>query len=137
MSHPMPPHASKRRKWPWVLLVLALLIVGGCAALFLIVSKEYDKTVTVRYEVTGDAKDASVSYSTWDNGAIKATKAGPLPSLPWRKVITTKGFAKGGVLAASTGAGGGTVTCKVTVDDGKPVVDSARGAYATATCQGF
>ncbi|MEU2853295.1 hypothetical protein AB0K71_01125 [Streptomyces syringium] len=134
--HHAPPGHRRRRKWPWVLLVLLLLIVGGCAVLFAVVSDESDKTVTVKYEVTGDAKDVTIVHTTWSSGN-RSENLQKVPSLPWRKQIDTKGFAKGGLLAVTTGPRGGSVTCSVTVGDGKPTTATASGAGATATCEGF
>ncbi|MEU5191695.1 hypothetical protein AB0G83_31820 [Streptomyces klenkii] len=134
---PPPAHVRKgRRKWPWVLLAVVLLLAGGCAALVIGLDKETDKTVRVRYEVTGSAKGVAVAYTTWQGGALVTQKEGPR-DLPWRKELVTKDFVKGGLLAVTTGKGGGTVACSVTVNDGRPRTATASGPDATATCTGF
>ncbi|WP_367130532.1 MULTISPECIES: hypothetical protein [Streptomyces] len=134
---PPPAHAHKgRRKWPWVLLAVVLLLAGGCAALVIGLDKETDKTVRVRYEVTGSAKDVAVAYTTWNDGGLVTQKESHR-DLPWRKELVTKGFVKGGLLAVTTGKGGGTVACSVTVNDGRPRTATASGPDATATCTGF
>ncbi|MEW2526880.1 MmpS family transport accessory protein [Streptomyces sp. NPDC047071] len=134
-----PPQRKKRRKWPWVLLVLALLLAGGCAALFVGVVHEVDKEskreVTVRYEVTGDAKDVTVTYSVYRDGDLSQNQVSGV-DLPWRKTEKTKGFVKGGTLVATLGASGGTLRCEVTVD-GSAHTARASGPFASATCDGF
>ncbi|MGK5729537.1 hypothetical protein [Streptomyces sp. URMC 124] len=132
-----PARARKgRRKWPWVLLAAVVLLAGGCAALVIGLAEETDKTVRVRYEVTGDAKGVSVAYTTWRGGGLVTQKESP-PGLPWRKELETNDFVKGGLLAVTTGKSGGTVSCSVTVDDRRPWTATASGREATATCSGF
>ncbi|MER5896144.1 hypothetical protein [Streptomyces sp. NPDC001876] len=135
-----PPTSGKRRKWPWVLLVVVLLMAGGCAAVAALitdeVSDEVDRTVRVRYEVTGTAKDVSISYSTFRNGELSTSQV-TSQSLPWTKDVKTKGFVKGGTLSITLGESGGKAVCSVTVDDGAPRTSTASGAFATATCSGF
>ncbi|WNO74987.1 hypothetical protein [Streptomyces sp. AM8-1-1] len=141
-QHAAPPPAPprRRRRWPWVVLVIVLLLGGGCAAfagLFVnSVSDEVSKTVRVTYEVTGDAKDAAISYTTWRDGDMLTSEESSR-DLPWRKVVTTEGFIKGGSLSVTLGADGGRATCSVTVDDGTPRTATASGPFATASCEGF
>ncbi|MFG2308871.1 hypothetical protein ACGFS9_09365 [Streptomyces sp. NPDC048566] len=127
---------KKRRKWPWVLLVLVLLIAGGCAALVANVSHEVTKTVEVEYAVTGDARNVNISYSVWNDDGV-STRSETVTSLPWRKTFKTKGFTKGGSLLISLSGAGGTATCSVTVDHGTPTTSVASGPSAAATCSGF
>ncbi|MFF8843808.1 hypothetical protein ACF08N_13980 [Streptomyces sp. NPDC015127] len=133
---PQPP-ARGRRKWPWVVLVVLLLVVGGCmAAIGLVVSEvsdEVDRTVTVEYEVTGDARDVTVAYSVWRTGDL-TTEQQRVTSLPWRKEIEVSGPGRSGTLVVTVGADGGKATCKVRVDDGPVRTATASGAHATATC---
>ncbi|GHE54921.1 hypothetical protein GCM10018785_25350 [Streptomyces longispororuber] len=134
-----PPQTKKRRKWPWVLLVLALLMVGGCAALIASIGHEVDKEskreIVVRYEVTGDAKGVTVTYSAYSDDDLSQNQVSDV-DLPWRKEEKAKGFVKGGTLVVTTGASGGTVRCKVTAD-GTTHTATADGRFATATCDGF
>lgn len=134
-----PPQSRKRRKWPWVLLVLVLLLVGGCAALIVGIGHEVDKEskreITIDYEVTGDAKDVTITYSVYSDGDLSQNQVSDV-DLPWRKKEKTKGFVKGGTLIATTGASGGIVRCKVTAD-GSTHTARASGRFATATCDGF
>ena len=131
------PQKRKRRKWPWVVLGVAILgIVGGCVAVVAGISDEADKKVTVKYEVTGDATNVSITYSTWDDGN-NSTGQETSNFLPWVKEIKAKGFGKGGSLVVMTGEAGGTATFSVTVDNGTPRTATATGAFASATCSGF
>ncbi|MBT2383774.1 hypothetical protein [Streptomyces sp. ISL-11] len=139
LSHPdhaAHPHGRRRRRWPWVLLAVVILLAGGCAVLVVGLSNEADKTVRVTYEVTGDARRVNIAYSTWQDGERRTRQEEDRP-LPWRKELRTKGFAKGGLLAVTVGPDGGTATCSVRIDDGDPRTDTASGASATATCTGF
>ncbi|MFF7729247.1 hypothetical protein [Streptomyces sp. NPDC008001] len=135
---PRPAAGSRagRRRWPWVLLAAVLLLAGGCAALVIGLADETGKTVRVRYEVTGSAQDVAVAYTTWKDGG-RVTSKEAHRDLPWRKELVTKDFVKGGLLAVTAGKGGGTVSCSVTVNDGRPRTATASGPGATATCTGF
>ena len=134
-----PPQPKKRRKWPWVLLVVFLLMAGGCVALIAGVANEVDKEtkreITVTYEVTGSAKDVTITYSTYSDGDLSQNQLSDV-ELPWRKEEKTKGFVKGGTLAVTTGASGGKIRCEVTAD-GTTRTATASGKFATATCDGF
>ncbi|MFD3749354.1 hypothetical protein ACFWVT_03675 [Streptomyces cyaneofuscatus] len=138
-----PPPAAppkKRRKWPWILLVLILLMIGGCVAvvagIFKGVSDESERTVRVRYSVTGTAENVSISYSTYRDGDM-STSQETARTLPWTKEVTTKGFVKGGSLSITLGESGGKAVCSVTVDDDAPRTATASGAFANASCSGF
>ncbi|MFJ2743196.1 hypothetical protein ACIO3O_26440 [Streptomyces sp. NPDC087440] len=139
-GHQPPPPPRKRRRWPWVLLVLAILLFGGCAAIVAVIGKAVDdedkRVAKVAYEVTGDAKDVTITYSTFSNGATSANTVNKAP-LPWKKEVDVKGLVKGGALTVTTGESGGTATCSVTVDGGKPRTATATGPFAVATCDGF
>ncbi|MFE2296036.1 hypothetical protein [Streptomyces sp. NPDC059452] len=137
-----PPAAppKKRRKWPWVLLVVVLLLIGGCVGVVALLAKgvsdESERTVRIRYEVTGTAEGVAISYSTWRDGDM-STNQETARSLPWTKEVTTKGFIKGGSLSVTLGQSGGKAACSVTVDDNAPRRATASGTFATATCSGF
>ncbi|MCI3929871.1 MmpS family transport accessory protein [Streptomyces sp. AN091965] len=134
-----PPQRKKRRKWPWVLLGVVLLLAGGCAALIVgiahEVGEESGREITVTYEVTGDAKDVTITYATYSDGDLSQNQVTDVDP-PWRKQLKTKGFVKGGRLVVTTGASGGTVHCRVTAD-GTTRTATASGVVATAVCDGF
>lgn len=123
-----------------MLLVVALLLAGGCTAFFALfaheVSKESGETVTIRYEVTGHAGDVAITYSTWHGGDESVSQETGV-RLPWSKQVRAKGFLKGGTLTVTLGPGGGTAACSVTVGDGKPKTATATGPSASAVCSGF
>lgn len=131
--HLTPP---PRRKWPWIVAVLAVAIVGALVALAVSANHEATKAVTVRYAVTGSAHSVGIVYSTWDNQVISTTKV-TAGALPWSKELTTKGFAKGGALTVTLGASGGTATCSVVVDNGRTYTATATGPHGAAQCRGF
>ncbi|WP_274560344.1 MmpS family transport accessory protein [Streptomyces spiramyceticus] len=140
MSEPQwAPRAEKRRVWPWVLLGFAVAIVLGVVAIAAMVfneaDEESDRKIRVTYEVTGDAKDASITYTTWNNGNTSSSSVSDV-RLPWRKEVESTGLMKGGSLVVTLGESGGTATCSVTVDDNPPQTSTARGKFATATCDG-
>ncbi|MEU6849914.1 hypothetical protein ABZ901_08300 [Actinacidiphila alni] len=131
-----PPQKKKRRKWPWILLILVVLFAGGCAVIVATVSHEVTKTVKVKYSVTGTATNVTISYSTWHDDNI-STSQETAKTLPWRKEVSTKGFIKGGTLTITLGEAGGKAECSVVVDNGTPKTATASGPFATASCDGF
>ncbi|WP_330330566.1 hypothetical protein OHS33_13045 [Streptomyces sp. NBC_00536] len=139
---PPPPGTPSRgrRRWPWVLLGLLILLLGGCTALFAVfahqVSEEAGRPAKITYAATGKATGVTISYSSWRDGNVSTSQVGG-QNLPWTKVITTKGFVKGGSLIVTLGADGGAATCSVTVDDAPPITASAMGPFASAVCNGF
>jgi hypothetical protein len=119
--------------------VLALIFVAfvGCAALVGTaadkVDEEMSRPVKVTYEVTGTSTDASITYSTWQNDSWGTAQEGNV-ALPWRKEVTSTGWAKGGSLTVSTGMSGGSVTCTLTVEGQAPVTSTASGQFTHASC---
>ncbi|MCX4542700.1 hypothetical protein [Streptomyces sp. NBC_01565] len=137
---PRPPAPRRRRRWPWVLLVLALLLLGGCVAFLGVVvhevSEDASRTVRITYTATGNTRDVDISYSTWRDGNLEVSQDNDA-TLPWTKELHTKGFIKGGSLTVTLGPDGGTATCTVRVDDNPPITATATGAFASAVCTGF
>ncbi|MDQ3403717.1 MAG: hypothetical protein M3548_10020 [Actinomycetota bacterium] len=140
-SYPPPPVVppKRRKKWPWVLVGILILCVGAFAACVSTVNsvvEEGSRPVTVAYEVGGDAVNATVMYTTFGESGM-STSTETLSSLPWSKSVEAAGFGKGGSLTVSTGAEGGTVTCKVTIDGKATKTGTASGQFAIASCSGF
>lgn len=100
------------------------------------VNKEADHVATIEYDVTGTAKAATINYSVFSTSK-NSTNEEEGVALPWHKEIQTDGLGKGGTLTVMTGADGGTVTCKVTVDGTVSKTSTAKGKLATATCDNF
>ncbi|MEU4444407.1 MmpS family transport accessory protein [Actinosynnema sp. NPDC050801] len=82
------------------------------------------------YEVTGDVPRATVDHAT------STTVEEEVAALPWTKEFTVKGPFRGGTLDVTTGADGGTVTCRVTVDGVERKTATASGPNAVASCSG-
>jgi hypothetical protein len=122
-----------------VLSALGLLVCVLWAAAFgkvaVDVNEEANRVATVQYEVTGDAKNVTISYTTFGEGV--SSNQEPVATLPWSKQLDTKGFMKGGSLTVTTGEEGGTVTCKVVVDGKEAKTGTATGPFALATCSDF
>lgn len=123
-----------------VLSVLGLVVCVLYVAVFARVATEVDKqqnaVATVTYDVTGDSKDTTVIYSSY-TGGNSASSQEKVNQLPWHKELQTKGFFKGGSLIVTTGADGGSVTCKVAVDGKEAKTATASGPFASASCTGF
>jgi hypothetical protein len=100
------------------------------------VDKQADKEQVVVYEVTGDSVGATVTYSTFSDGA-SATSQETVASLPWRKELTVKGLLSGGTLTVTAGQDGGSVACKITVDGVEKKSATGSGAFSSALCSGF
>ncbi|MEV4329047.1 hypothetical protein AB0K02_00615 [Streptomyces sp. NPDC049597] len=141
---PQQQPARKRRRWLWVVLVVLVLVVGGClAAVGLVVSEvsdegsgEADSTVKVTYEVTGDARDVTVSFSVQGTGDLRTEQElEQVTGLPWRREIETSGQDISSTLVVTVGEDGGKATCRVRVDDGPVRTDTASGPNDTATCK--
>lgn len=96
---------------------------------------EANRSVTVHYEVSGTAKDATITYSTMSGSDLSTNQE--QAKLPWSKDVTAQGLVKGGTLTVTTGAGGGNATCKVVVDGKESKTATASGQFATASCNGF
>jgi MmpS family membrane protein len=122
-----------------VLSAIGLLVCVLWAAAFgkaaVDVNEEANRVATVQYEVTGDATNVTISYTTFGEGV--SSNQEPVATLPWSKQLDTKGFMKGGSLTVSTGEEGGTVTCKVVVDGKEAKTGTATGPFALATCSDF
>ncbi|MFL6119000.1 DUF4190 domain-containing protein [Actinophytocola sp.] len=99
------------------------------------VNEEANREAVIVYEVSGDAPTADVTYTTF--GDKMTSNQETVTHLPWTKEVKTKGYVKGGQLIITTGADGGSVTCKVTVDGKEVKTATASGAFAVASCDSF
>ncbi|GAA4528804.1 DUF4190 domain-containing protein [Amycolatopsis samaneae] len=119
-------------------IIVSVLGLGVCVTWVFVfdqavkeVNKEIAKTAKVAYDVTGDAKDVEVVY-----GEVLNPRTETVPALPWHKDVENKGVYKGGTLTVTVGEGGGSVTCKITVDGAVVSTKTASGEFATAACTG-
>lgn len=99
------------------------------------VNDEANREAVIVYEVSGDATNVDVTYTTF--GDTMTTNQETAATLPWSKETKTKGIVKEGSLIVTTAETGGTVTCKVTVDGKEVKTATATGAFAMATCDSF
>ncbi|MEY7974165.1 DUF4190 domain-containing protein [Saccharomonospora xinjiangensis] len=123
-------------------LVLSVIGVVISVVMYLVydsaareVTEEANRAVKITYQVTGDAPEASISYTTYGDSVSSATE--DVTELPWEKTTETSGLFKGGSLSVTLGADGGTVECTVIVDGKEAKTATASGAYNTASCSDF
>ncbi|MFC4373671.1 MmpS family transport accessory protein [Nocardia halotolerans] len=136
-GYPQPP--KKKKVWPWVLggiLLVLLLIIGGCVALVGSVANEIDneskRVVNVSYEAGGTGTASSITYS---GSGLDVGQESDV-ALPWSKDIAMDGLAKFMSLSVMAGVDGGQVSCKITADGKVIAEEQASGQFATATCSG-
>lgn len=112
--------------------VLAVLGIGGCAAIVAAIGGEVDESHTVVYKVAGTSKAASLTYSTDGSTTMEQLQG---EKLPWSKTLQIKGLIPVYQVSAQNEIGQtGTVTCTIEVD-GKPVkTATSKGAGAIASC---
>jgi hypothetical protein len=97
------------------------------------VNDEANREAVIVYEITGDATEVDVTYSTFSDTNAN-TKDEHVAALPWTKEVKTKGYVKEGQVIVTTGEAGGNVTCKITVDGKEVESNTASGPFAMATC---
>jgi hypothetical protein len=117
------------------------VLFGGCVAIVAGAGQATDqlfaKPDTVVYNVTGSSPTANITYSTLQGGNGEEG-GGVVHSaiLPWSKATVVSGLFTVFALRATTGSGGGSVTCTI-FDDGKKLSsNTATGSLATASCIG-
>ncbi|MGH4027471.1 hypothetical protein ACQB60_00895 [Actinomycetota bacterium Odt1-20B] len=66
------------------------------------VDKESKREITVTYDVTGDAEDVTITYSTYGDGGLSRNQLSDV-NPTWHKEEKTKGFVRGGTLVVTTG----------------------------------
>lgn len=85
---------------------------------------------TVVYEIGGTARKGLITYST-PSGQEQANGA----KVPWTKTFKAKG---GEILQVSAqNDGGGTITCKISVDGKMVKKAQSSGQFAIASCDGM
>ncbi|WP_198047278.1 DUF4190 domain-containing protein, partial [Kutzneria sp. 744] len=94
-----------------VLSVLGLLMCILYAAVFTAtvktVNDQQSAVSSIGYDVTGDAKSATVTYSSYD-GSGSSVNQETAKQLPWHKDLQAKGLLSGGSLTVTAGADGGS-----------------------------
>jgi len=97
------------------------------------INEEANREAVIVYEITGDATNVSVTYTTFSD-ANANTKDETVATLPWTKEVKTKGYVKEGQVIVTTGEAGGSVTCTITVDGKEVESNTASGPFEMATC---
>ncbi|MGW4109309.1 MmpS family transport accessory protein [Actinosynnema sp. NPDC004786] len=127
MAETAPPERPVRK---WLVIAASAVLVVGALALVLWTTAP-EPPVRVVYHVTGTAKRATVTYSTFLDDE---TRREELTSLPWRVEIVTVGEPEHGVLTVTIGPDGGAVACEVAVADVERRSATATGAHTSALC---
>lgn len=121
---------------------LALSVIGFAVCLAWIAGIAHDmstnagKVETVLYQVTGTARDDTITYSTFGDSG-RTTDQETVNALPWSKEVRITGALKGSSLVGKAGQNGGTVTCTVSVNGTQTRKSTASGPFAVAACNGF
>lgn len=136
------PPAPTKKPWykravimiPLTLVVLLVLIIGGCTALVGGAVNEVDKQMntdhTVTYSITGDATDATATYNVGESNTSQDTGV----AAGWTKEATVTGLF-GASLTATNGMNDvGTITCQILVNGQVINENTATGQFATANC---
>lgn len=119
---------------PLIIVVILILIVGGCSAMFGKAVNDIDESLnkeyTVTYEIDGDTQDAIATYNVGETNTVTDTglKAG------WSKDVKVTGLF-GPFLDAMNGMyDNGSITCRILVDGKTVIENTATGANASASC---
>ena len=124
-------------------IILAIVYTAGFASAVKKVSDDQtaaaNKPVILVYDVTGDSTDASVIYSTFNDGK-SGTEQATGQALPFTKTVTVKAggdFSFNSYMVSGTnGQTGTTISCKITLD-GKVIAEhTSSGQFATVMCSG-
>lgn len=133
-----PPPPRKKKVWPWVLggvLVVLLLVVGGCVALVGTVANEIENEVSREVTVSYQAGGTGTGTVIHTDGSMDVVTESDI-ALPWSKDVAVTGLVKFVSLSVMSGIDGGTVSCKITVGGKVIAQDQATGQLATASCTG-
>lgn len=135
---PYQPPPPRKPVWPWVLggvLLVILVVVGGCVALVGTViyaaDKELNSEISITYEVTGSGTaDISYDHGNANSSRVEDTR------LPWTKDVQINGVLKWTSITVSLDSTGGSATCRIKKGSKVIAEDSATGAYGIASCFG-
>ena len=154
-GYPQQQPPKKRKKWPWVLgilALLALLMFGGCALLVGGALDAADKATSDTGNTSApDATSTSPAAAQGVGDAIKlsgtatggaSSTYGPLGSAStkdfsgqWAESVTPKNADTYSVTIQDTsGDAAAKVTCKIAKGEKTLDEQSATGAYSVATC---
>jgi hypothetical protein len=114
--------------------VKAVIVAGGCLAVAGCVTNQLGSQnagKTIRYEVTGDAGTANNVTYMINHGEQQETNV----ALPWSKDFTADDKFQALVVNAQN-AGGGSISCTITVDGKVISQHTSNGQYAVVMCSG-
>ena len=126
-----------KRVWFWLLMIFLgfiVLIIALIAAAGTAINKANTTQHTIVYSVTGTGA-ATITYDSFDNNHNGTTQLGEVP-LPWTKTVVGSGIFNSYSVTATLGAGGGTLTCTLSVDGKQVSNNTATGAFSSADCTG-
>lgn len=122
---------------PLVLVVLLLIFMGGCAALFGKVANDVSNDLDREYEVTyvmeGDFTNGLATYNSGDTDTLQDSNLSP----GWQKTVKVKGLF-GAYLDASDLSlddSTTTITCKI-ISGGKIVAENTANSSAACSASG-
>jgi hypothetical protein len=75
------------------LLVLAVVLAGGIAAIAASAHHEVTTSGTVKYSVTGTARDGAIAYATWRNENLSTSRV-TARTLSCSREVTTRDSSK-------------------------------------------
>jgi hypothetical protein len=134
MTEPDLPESDQPAR-KWVVIAGSVVLVLGALVLAFWVARPEHRSVVV-YEVSGEAAEATVVYSTFAEEGAR-TREVRLTTFPWRAELSVAGEVRDGVLTVTVGPEGGSVGCKVSVDGVERRAATASGPRTTALCSGF
>lgn len=136
-QYPAPPEKKKRKKWPWIVLGIFVVIIGsigGCMAMVGGVANEIDKESKKEVEVVYRVKGTGTPSVTFSSENFNLAQESDV-RLPWTKTVKVTGFGKTASLTATNGSeSNSTVTCEIVVDGQVKSTQTARGSFASAHC---
>ncbi|MCI1256552.1 MAG: MmpS family protein [Corynebacterium provencense] len=119
---------------PLTLVVLFVLFVGGCTALFGKAAEEVNKDMNaehaITYQVAGEATDANVTYSVGDANTTQENGV----AAGWSKEVSVTGWMGASLIATNGMDDSGSITCQILVNGQVINENTAVGQYASASC---
>jgi hypothetical protein len=110
-------------------LVLALTACGGVPAS--VSAAAGGGTATVLYEVTGPDSTNNITYSANGSAGIAQENGA---AAPWTKEVQFEAGAFRVASLTAQNAGGGDITCRITVDGEVKAETTSSGEYAVVSC---
>ena len=116
---------------PALLLPALVLALAACGVPSAVGAAAGGGPATVRYEVTGPESTNNITYSSTGSAGIAQENGA---AAPWTKEVQ---FAEGSFRVATLtaqNAGGGDITCRISVDGEVVSETTSSGEYAVVTC---